>query len=211
VNALRGRSQCGADAPRSQVICCAGGIVRAVSRHPVAGAGSGGAGVDVGSTFEGSRVTAGSRTTDVAVSLSASRSAAARSAGCSTRRPWQPMARACRRWCSRSMRYAALFDDAGITRVPALDRRRIAAAMVRTMTAGIGDGLSTRQDGVISRGSCTAACIRRCARARGARGRPACGRGPRPRRGPGCRAPPARTPARSRAGRRRRSRTAAGA
>lgn len=42
-------------------------------------------------------------------------------------------------------------DDAGITRLPALARRGIAAATVDAMTARIGDGLSTYRDGVLSR------------------------------------------------------------
>ena len=42
-------------------------------------------------------------------------------------------------------------DDAGVTRLRALDRRGIAAATVDAMTARIGDGLSTYQDGVLSR------------------------------------------------------------
>jgi hypothetical protein len=53
---------------------------------------------------------------------------------------------------------AALFNDAGIGvdeagvgRLAALDRRRIAAATVDAMTARIGDGLSTYHDGVLSR------------------------------------------------------------
>ncbi len=53
---------------------------------------------------------------------------------------------------------AALFNDAGIgideagvSRLPALDRRGIAAAAVDTMSARIGDGLSTWRDGVLSR------------------------------------------------------------
>ena len=42
-------------------------------------------------------------------------------------------------------------DDAGVTRLPALDKRGIAAATVGAMTARIGDGLSTYRDGVLSR------------------------------------------------------------
>jgi hypothetical protein len=42
-------------------------------------------------------------------------------------------------------------DEAGITRLPALDRRGIAAATVDVMTARIGDGRSTYADGVLSR------------------------------------------------------------
>jgi uncharacterized protein YunC (DUF1805 family) len=61
---------------------------------------------------------------------------------------------------------AALFNDAGIgideagaTRLPALDRRGIAAATVDAMSARIGDGLSTWRDGVISRVNRTAASL----------------------------------------------------
>lgn len=63
---------------------------------------------------------------------------------------------------------AALFNDAGIgidaagaTRLPALDQRGIPAATVHTMTARIGDGLSTYRDGVLSR-------VNQTARGRGA-------------------------------------------
>ena len=42
-------------------------------------------------------------------------------------------------------------DEAGVARLPLLDRRGIAAATVAAMTARIGDGLSTYQDGVLSR------------------------------------------------------------
>lgn len=42
-------------------------------------------------------------------------------------------------------------DDAGVTRLPVLDQRGIAAATVDAMTARIGDGLSTYRDGVLSR------------------------------------------------------------
>jgi hypothetical protein len=41
-------------------------------------------------------------------------------------------------------------DDAGISRLPALDERGIAAATVGAWTARIGDGRSTFEDGVIS-------------------------------------------------------------
>lgn len=65
---------------------------------------------------------------------------------------------------------AAVFNDAGIgidqagtTRLPALDRRGIAAATVAAASARIGDGRSTHGDGVLSRVNATAA-------ARGARG-----------------------------------------
>ena len=42
-------------------------------------------------------------------------------------------------------------DGAGITRLPALDARGIAAATVAAMSARIGDGRSTYADGVVSR------------------------------------------------------------
>jgi uncharacterized protein YunC (DUF1805 family) len=58
---------------------------------------------------------------------------------------------------------AALFNDAGIgidqagiTRLPALERRGIAAATVDAMSARIGDGLSTLRDGVISHANAAA-------------------------------------------------------
>jgi hypothetical protein len=58
---------------------------------------------------------------------------------------------------------AALFNDAGIgiddagtTRLPALDQRGIAAAAVDTMSARIGDARSTYQDGMLSRVNKTA-------------------------------------------------------
>lgn len=41
-------------------------------------------------------------------------------------------------------------DDAGISRLPALDARRIAGACVSASSARIGDGLSTYHDGIIS-------------------------------------------------------------
>ncbi|PWB63929.1 MAG: hypothetical protein C3F17_08325, partial [Bradyrhizobiaceae bacterium] len=41
-------------------------------------------------------------------------------------------------------------DDAGLTRLPALDARGIAAACVSAWSARIGDGLSTFRDGFIS-------------------------------------------------------------
>jgi len=53
-------------------------------------------------------------------------------------------------------------DGAGYTRLPALDRRGIAAATVDAMRARIGDGRSTYSDGILSRVNATAA-------ARGAR------------------------------------------
>ena len=59
--------------------------------------------------------------------------------------------------------FAALFndagigiDDAGVSRLPALDRRGIAAAAVDAMSARIGDGRSTFEDGVLSRVNRTA-------------------------------------------------------
>jgi hypothetical protein len=42
-------------------------------------------------------------------------------------------------------------DDAGVARLPILDQRGIAAGTVDAMTARIGDGLSTYQDGLLSR------------------------------------------------------------
>jgi hypothetical protein len=52
---------------------------------------------------------------------------------------------------------AALFNDAGIgidragvSRLPALDRRRIPAATVAAASARIGDGRSTYEDGILS-------------------------------------------------------------
>jgi len=42
-------------------------------------------------------------------------------------------------------------DEAGVARLPPLDQRGVAAATVAAMTARIGDGLSTYQDGVLSR------------------------------------------------------------
>jgi hypothetical protein len=48
-------------------------------------------------------------------------------------------------------------DEAGITRLPALDARKIAAATVAATSARIGEGLSTYQDGNISRINQTAA------------------------------------------------------
>jgi hypothetical protein len=59
--------------------------------------------------------------------------------------------------------FAALFNDAGIgideagvSRLPALDQRGIAAAAVAAMSARIGDGRSTYADGVLSRVNRTA-------------------------------------------------------
>ena len=51
-------------------------------------------------------------------------------------------------------------DEAGVTRLPALDARGIAAATVDAMSARIGDGRSTYEDGVVSR-------VNECARAAG--------------------------------------------
>ena len=51
-------------------------------------------------------------------------------------------------------------DGAGITRLPVLDARGIAAATVAAMSARIGDGRSTCEDGVVS-------CVNRTARAAG--------------------------------------------
>ncbi len=48
-------------------------------------------------------------------------------------------------------------DEAGLTRLPALDARKIAAATVAATSARIGEGLSTYQDGNISRINQTAA------------------------------------------------------
>ncbi len=42
-------------------------------------------------------------------------------------------------------------DGAGVTRLPALDARGIAAATVAAMSARIGDGRSTYEDGIVSR------------------------------------------------------------
>jgi hypothetical protein len=42
-------------------------------------------------------------------------------------------------------------DEAGYSRLPALDRRNIAAATVSAWSARIGDGLSTFEDGIVSR------------------------------------------------------------
>ena len=53
---------------------------------------------------------------------------------------------------------AAFFNDAGIgkdgagmTRLPVLDGREIAGATVAAMSARIGDGRSTYEDGIVSR------------------------------------------------------------
>ena len=45
----------------------------------------------------------------------------------------------------------------GLTRLPALDKRRIAAATVAAASARIGDGRSTYEDGVLSHVNETAA------------------------------------------------------
>jgi hypothetical protein len=62
--------------------------------------------------------------------------------------------------------FAALFndagigaDEAGISRLPALEERGIAAAAVDTMSARIGDGRSTWADGILSRVNRTAASL----------------------------------------------------
>ena len=47
-------------------------------------------------------------------------------------------------------------DGAGITRLPALDERGIAAATVAAMSTRIGDGRSTYEDGIVSRANDTA-------------------------------------------------------
>jgi hypothetical protein len=61
---------------------------------------------------------------------------------------------------------AALFNDAGIgideagvTRLPALDPRRIAAATVAAASARIGDARSTYEDGILSRVNARAAAL----------------------------------------------------
>jgi hypothetical protein len=50
-------------------------------------------------------------------------------------------------------------DTAGISRLPALDARGIAAATVSAQSARIGDARSTYEDGVISRVNATAASL----------------------------------------------------
>jgi hypothetical protein len=62
--------------------------------------------------------------------------------------------------------FAALFNDAGIgidnagvTRLPALDARGIAAGTVAAMSARIGDAQSTYQDGILSRINSRAAAL----------------------------------------------------
>ena len=61
---------------------------------------------------------------------------------------------------------AALFNDAGIgideagvTRLPALDARGIAAATVAAASARIGDARSTYEDGILSRVNARAAAL----------------------------------------------------
>ena len=61
---------------------------------------------------------------------------------------------------------AALFNDAGIgieeagvTRLPALDARSIAAATVAAASARIGDARSTYEDGILSRVNARAAAL----------------------------------------------------
>src|SRR5207237_8593873 len=48
-------------------------------------------------------------------------------------------------------------DDAGVSRLPALDARGIAGATVSAWSARIGDGLSTYRDGFVSAVNATAA------------------------------------------------------
>ena len=62
---------------------------------------------------------------------------------------------------------AALFNDAGIgideagvTRLPVLDRRGIAAGTVGAATARIGDARSTYEDGILTRVNQRAAALR---------------------------------------------------
>lgn len=50
-------------------------------------------------------------------------------------------------------------DEAGISRLPALDQRGIAAATVAAASARIGDARSTYEDGIISRVNATAAVL----------------------------------------------------
>ena len=50
-------------------------------------------------------------------------------------------------------------DEAGVSRLPALDARGMAAATVAAASARIGDGLSTYRDGVLSRVNATAAAL----------------------------------------------------
>src|SRR5262249_59561805 len=62
--------------------------------------------------------------------------------------------------------FAALFndagigvDDAGVTRLPALDLRGIAAGTVTAASARIGDARSTYEDGILSRVNARAAAL----------------------------------------------------
>lgn len=50
-------------------------------------------------------------------------------------------------------------DDAGYSRLPALDRRGIAAGTVDAMRARIGDGRSTYEDGILTRVNAAAAAL----------------------------------------------------
>src|SRR6266849_6893304 len=50
-------------------------------------------------------------------------------------------------------------DEAGVSRLPALDRRGIAAATVSAASARIGDARSTYEDGMLSRGNARAAAL----------------------------------------------------
>ena len=50
-------------------------------------------------------------------------------------------------------------DEAGVSRLPALDQRGIAAATVSAATARIGDARSTYEDGIISRVNARAASL----------------------------------------------------
>jgi hypothetical protein len=50
-------------------------------------------------------------------------------------------------------------DDAGVSRLPALDARGIAGATVSAFSARIGDGLSTYRDGFVSAVNATAAAL----------------------------------------------------
>lgn len=50
-------------------------------------------------------------------------------------------------------------DDAGVSRLPLLDERGIAAATVAAASARIGDGRSTYEDGIVSRANATASAL----------------------------------------------------
>ena len=50
-------------------------------------------------------------------------------------------------------------DEAGVSRLPALDQRGIAAATVSAESARIGDARSTYEDGVLSRVNARAAAL----------------------------------------------------